>query len=332
MEVVDVPEPGPAAPGLRRRAPGGRRPVRLRLPLLPRRHGIGARRRALPARAGPRVLGDRRGGRARLPARARGGQRVAVWPVIECGTCHACRIGRGNACERDQPDRHPHRRRAAGAPRRPGEPGVPGPGTGREADRVRRADVDRRPAVGAGRVAAGERVLVLGAGPIGQALAIAAIDRGRRGAGRRPSRGAARARAGLGRRFRAGRARRRSRCARAQWAGGELPEVVFEATGARSRCASRSTPSPRRAASWSSASRPTRCRFASAPCRFASSTCSARAAARRPTSPRRPRSSRAGARAVEPLLHEFSLEEAPAAIAFAIEHPAEVMKAVVHTG
>ena len=34
-----------------------------------------------------------------LPAGARGGQRVAVWPVIGCGGCHACRIGRGNACE-----------------------------------------------------------------------------------------------------------------------------------------------------------------------------------------------------------------------------------------
>jgi threonine dehydrogenase-like Zn-dependent dehydrogenase len=35
--------------------------------------------------------------------------------------------------------------------------------------------------------------------------------------------------------------------------------------------------------------------------------------------------------AIAPLLtHEFSLAEAPEAIAFAIEHPAEVMKAVVH--
>ena len=34
--------------------------------------------------------------------------------------------------------------------------------------------------------------------------------------------------------------------------------------------------------------------------------------------------------AVAPLLtHEFSLEEAPHAIAFAIEHPAEVMKALI---
>ena len=37
--------------------------------------------------------------------------------------------------------------------------------------------------------------------------------------------------------------------------------------------------------------------------------------------------------AVEPLIsHEFELAEAPAAIAYAIEHPAEVMKALVHTG
>jgi threonine dehydrogenase-like Zn-dependent dehydrogenase len=28
------------------------------------------------------------------------GQRVAVWPVIACGSCHACLLGRANACER----------------------------------------------------------------------------------------------------------------------------------------------------------------------------------------------------------------------------------------
>jgi threonine dehydrogenase-like Zn-dependent dehydrogenase len=35
--------------------------------------------------------------------------------------------------------------------------------------------------------------------------------------------------------------------------------------------------------------------------------------------------------AIEPLLtHDFSLEEAPQAIVYASEHPADVMKAVVH--
>ena len=88
--------------------------------------------------------------------------------------------------------------------------------------------------VGRGRVAAGERVLVLGAGPIGQAVAIAALDRGRERAARRPHRQQARAR----QRVRAptspslepgddlvARAR--------EWGGGELPEVVVEATGAQ---------------------------------------------------------------------------------------------------
>lgn len=28
------------------------------------------------------------------------GQRVAVWPIVACGSCHACQIGRDNACER----------------------------------------------------------------------------------------------------------------------------------------------------------------------------------------------------------------------------------------
>ena len=52
-----------------------------------------------------------------------------------------------------------------------------------------------------------------------------------------------------------------------------------------------------------------------------------------PTSPRPSSSSRAARAAVEPLIsHEFALDEAPAAIAYAIDHPAEVMKALVHAG
>jgi threonine dehydrogenase-like Zn-dependent dehydrogenase len=36
---------------------------------------------------------------------------------------------------------------------------------------------------------------------------------------------------------------------------------------------------------------------------------------------------------VEPLItHEYALEEAPAAIAFAIDNPAEAMKVLVHAG
>ena len=83
-----------------------------------------------------------------------------------------------------------------------------------------------------GRVAAGERVLVLGAGPIGQAVAIAAIDRGAevllvdRLAGRLERGRASGADLAVLERGDDLVARARS------WAGGERPDVVVEATGA----------------------------------------------------------------------------------------------------
>jgi 2-desacetyl-2-hydroxyethyl bacteriochlorophyllide A dehydrogenase len=106
------------------------------------------------------------------------GQRVAVHPLSSCGRCRACRIGRGNAC----PDFRLVGVHVDGA----------------LADRVTvAADQvfgvgDLPPAVAAfcepmsiavralerGRVAGEERVVVLGAGPIGQAVTIGALDRG----------------------------------------------------------------------------------------------------------------------------------------------------------
>jgi 2-desacetyl-2-hydroxyethyl bacteriochlorophyllide A dehydrogenase len=106
------------------------------------------------------------------------GQRVAVHPLSSCGRCRACRIGRGNAC--------PNFRLV----------GVHVDGA--LADRVTvAADQvfgvgDLPPAVAAfcepmsiavralerGRVTGEDRVVVLGAGPIGQAVTIGALDRG----------------------------------------------------------------------------------------------------------------------------------------------------------
>lgn len=108
------------------------------------------------------------------------GRRVAVHPLSSCGTCRACRVGRGNAC--------PNFRLV----------GVHVDGALAErvvvaADQV--FDVGELPAATAafcepmsiavralerGRVAEGERVVVLGAGPIGQAVTIGALDRGAR--------------------------------------------------------------------------------------------------------------------------------------------------------
>jgi 2-desacetyl-2-hydroxyethyl bacteriochlorophyllide A dehydrogenase len=108
------------------------------------------------------------------------GQRVAVHPLSACGRCRACRIGRGNAC--------PNFRLV----------GVHVDGA--LADRVMVAAEqvfgvgDLPPAVGAfcepmsiavralvrGAVTGSDTVVVLGAGPIGQAVTVGALDRGAR--------------------------------------------------------------------------------------------------------------------------------------------------------
>jgi L-gulonate 5-dehydrogenase len=106
------------------------------------------------------------------------GQRVAVWPLSSCGACYACRSGRGNAC--------PNFRLI----------GIHTDGALQsefvvDADQVFPAG-DLEPEVAAfceplsiavhalkrGRVAAGEHVVAMGAGPIGQAVVLAARERG----------------------------------------------------------------------------------------------------------------------------------------------------------
>ena len=334
MEVVDVPEPGPAARG--------------QVVVRPEAIGICGSdfhyfhgdlgsvgdERALPAHPGPRVLRDRRGRRARVPAVARrrsarrrlARDRLRKLPRLPARARQRLRAHR--------PDRHPPRRRAPGAALDPGLASVPGDGHRRPAVGLHRADVDRG-AHGGARARRGRRARARTRRGPDRAGRRDRRPRPRRvGADGRPHRGEARARERVRRRPRSPRARRRSRRPRARMgrrraAGGRRRGDRAR----RSRCAPRSPPSRRRAACSSSASRPTTCRCPSAPCRSASSTCSASAPAARRTSPRPPSSSRAGGDAVEPLIsHEYSLEEAPAAIAFAIANPAEAMKVLVHTG
>jgi L-gulonate 5-dehydrogenase len=112
------------------------------------------------------------------PAGLAVGQRVAVWPLSSCGRCRACRMGRGNAC--------PQFRLV----------GIHVDGALAERVTVAAGQVfpvgDLEPAVAAfcepmsiavhalerGGVGEGDTVVALGAGPIGQAVAIGALDRG----------------------------------------------------------------------------------------------------------------------------------------------------------
>jgi threonine dehydrogenase-like Zn-dependent dehydrogenase len=333
MEVVDVPEPGPADHGF--------------VVVRPETIGIcgsdfhyfhGDLGSVTDDELYPRIQGHEFSaivedvGPGCPPGLARG-RRVAVWPVIACGSCHACLLGLGNACERiDLIGIH-----RDGALQQlvsiPATQAFPVTDTdARLTAFIEPMSIAVRTVV-RGRVAAGERVLVLGAGPIGQAVAIAALDRGARvlladRIAARLERGAA---SGADLALLepgddlVGRAR--------EWGGGELPEIVVEATGA---------PEPMRASLEAVAqtgrvlvvglsTHEVPLRIGILPFReldvLGVSTCSADDFAEAVELVARRRDW------VEPLItHEYALEDAPAAIAFAIANPAEAMKVLVHTG
>ena len=234
MRVVDVPEPGDA--GRRARCSSG-----------PRRSVFAARTsttssvtsgrlttRALSPRPGARGRRDqsRRSGRT-AQRTSRPGERVAIWPLASCGHCYPCRIGRENACVEHQP------RSASTAtarsrsglrfpPRRSFRSAISDPAL----RRAHRARLDRR---ARGRPWPGR------SGREGRRLrrrADRAGGRRRRDrprgvrAARRSRREPPRARTGDRRRDAAPADGGRDPVAAArEWAGGDGPEVVFEATG-----------------------------------------------------------------------------------------------------
>src|SRR3954466_11203996 len=96
------------------------------------------------------------------------GARVALWPLRPCGDCYPCRLGRGNVCDNfsligihtdgglQDPLPTPEGQVSPPAAERPEVAALPEP-----------MSIAVR-AVNRGRIADGERVVVLGAGPIGQ--------------------------------------------------------------------------------------------------------------------------------------------------------------------
>jgi threonine dehydrogenase-like Zn-dependent dehydrogenase len=333
MEVVDVPEPGPAEAGC--------------VVVRPETIGIcgsdfhyfhGDLGSVTDDELYPRIQGHEFSAIVEdvgpdCPPALAPGQRVAVWPVVACGTCHACRLGRENACERISLI------------------GIHSDGALRELLSVPAAQAfpvthtDARLSafiepmsiavrtVRRGRVAAGERVLVLGAGPIGQAVAIAALDLGAsvlladRLASRLERGSASGADLALLEHDVDLLARAR------EWAGGELPEVVIEATGAKEpmRAALDVVAQTGRVVVVGLSTHEVPLRIGALPFReldvLGVSCCSGDDFAEAVQLVARRRD------AVEPLIsHEFALEDAPAAIEFAIENPAEVMKALVRAG
>ena len=259
------------------------------------------------------------------------GRRVAVWPLSACGECHACAIGRENACERISligihSDGALQERLVVPAAQTFAVDGL----DARLTAFIEPTSIAVR-TVARGRVAAGEHVLVLGAGPIGQAVAIASLDRGAvvLVADRIESRlelargyGCEVVLMGAGEDI-ASRAR--------TWAGGEAPEVVVEATGATEpmRMALDAVAQAGRVVVVALSGHDVPLPVGQLAFReldlLGVSVCTAAEFEEAAALVKR------WAHAVAPLLtHDFPLEEAPEAIAYASANPAEVMKAVVH--
>jgi threonine dehydrogenase-like Zn-dependent dehydrogenase len=108
----------------------------------------------------------------------RPGDRVAVWPVLACGECYPCSIGRENVCANiaiigAHVDGALQERLCVAA----SQVFAVGDLAPAVTAFVEPASIGVRTVV-RGRVTAEDRVVVLGAGPIGQAVCLAARDRG----------------------------------------------------------------------------------------------------------------------------------------------------------
>jgi L-gulonate 5-dehydrogenase len=104
------------------------------------------------------------------------GERVVIDPLVPCGACYACRIGRSNCCPTLKvigAHRDGFLQEAIAVPA--GNVYPAGSLSADEAVLTEPASVGLQ-AVRRGDVAAGEQVVIVGAGPIGLCTAIAAID------------------------------------------------------------------------------------------------------------------------------------------------------------
>ncbi len=264
------------------------------------------------------------------PPELKEGARIAIWPHTSCGSCYPCRIGRGNACVRLNLIGI-HR---DGALQEqlvlPAEQAFP---VG-DQDPVSAAVVEPMSiavrAVVRGRVQAGEKAVVFGAGPIGIAVAIAATDKGAEVLLVEPiETRLERAQATGADTFHLSSGADAMEAAR-EWAGGDGPEVVFEATGAAevAQTGVELVASAGRVVivGLGTALAPLetgRLAFKEVDL-LGTSTCGADDFAEAIALVDRRRDALAGF-----VTHEFGLEEAPEAIVYAMRHPADVMKAVI---
>ena len=288
-----------------------------------------------PSQLYPRIQGHEAAGVLEeigpdCPAGLAAGQRVALWPLIACGTCYPCRIGRANVCARinlvgiHRDGALQDRLLLPAAQVFPVETADPALAALVEPVSIAIQAVKR------GRVAAGERVVVFGAGPIGQSLAVAARDLGASvllldRVGRR-----LRHAAPIGADTIVVESDEQALAAAREWAGPDGPEVVFEATGVPAvvRTAVDLVANAGRVVVVGLS-------HTDAPLRVGDlafkeldllgvSCCDAEGFADAVSLVARREEALRGL-----VTHDFPLEETPAAMVYAMEHPAEVMKAVI---
>jgi len=156
--------------------------------------------------------------------RARG-ERVAIWPLLPCGRCYPCRIGRPNVC--------PAFRLV----------GVHLDGGLAERLEVGAGDLDPDSAcfvepasvavhaLARGRLRAGEQVVVFGAGPIGLATLVAAVDGGARVLSVDPVAGRRDLAKRLGAEVVAWGSQPELTDLAREWTGGEGPPLIVETSG-----------------------------------------------------------------------------------------------------
>jgi L-gulonate 5-dehydrogenase len=256
------------------------------------------------------------------------GMRVALWPVHGCGTCYPCRIGRPNACARISLIGVHQEGALQEQLHVPAEQVFPvGDLDAPLAALIEPVSIAVR-AVVRGRVADGERVVVLGAGPIGQALALTASDRGADVLLVDTVRSRLDHAAALGADVLE--ADGRLRDAVREWAGADGPEVVFEATGVPelTQTSVELVAQAGRVVVVSLSNDPAPLRIGDLPLKevdvLGTSCCLADEFATAVDIVSRHRDV-----AARLVTHEFPLDEAPRAIDYAMSHRTEVMKAVV---
>jgi L-gulonate 5-dehydrogenase len=264
------------------------------------------------------------------PAHLRTGERVAVWPLTACGHCYPCRLGRRNVCS-NMSLVGIHRDGALQERVRvPADQVFPVGGLDPALSALIEPVSIAIRAIVRARLEADEKAVVLGAGPIGQAIATAAIDRGASvllvdRVASRVERGRA-----VGADLLALDGEDDLVAAGREWAGDEGPEVVFEATGVPElvQTAVRLVSQAGRVVVVGLSTHDAPLRVGDLPFReldvLGVSCCNGDEFAEAASLVARRADALAGL-----VTHEFSLDEAPVAIDYAIRHPADVMKAMI---